>query len=111
MARMKMSDILALYSCDSYHYACRDSTVAEVLPSVDISSKYHKDLKARMAELGINAVPILVYGMSEYRPNTKSLGNGHHRVKIAVELEWPEMEITSDGEESGWRDDLCKVII
>jgi len=99
-----MARILKLDACDF-----PGMTLAEALPEIDITDDYHKRLKRRMRKTGINLVPVLV------EPGRKRkyqmLGNGHHRVKIAFELKHERMNITDDGEASGWSDSLSEVIL
>jgi hypothetical protein len=85
-------------------------TVAEAMPQILIYTKYYRDLKARMAETGINLVPVLV-DKSGVPGRRNSLSNGHHRVKIAFELGHERMNITDDDDASGWSDELEDVII
>ena len=96
MDTMSTDDILMLPSMDSD--GMDDGTVGSVIEWKDIDSDYHQSIKERMRETGINLVPILV--------SHGALWNGHHRVKIAVELGIETMNITDDSWASGYASNL-----
>lgn len=104
MPTMSMARILNLKSTDFPNL-----TLVEALPQIDITSDYYKRLKRRMRKTGINLVPVLVEAGGKRKK--EYLCNGHHRVKIAWELKHERMNITDDGEESGWSDELSEMII
>lgn len=104
MPTMSMQRVLGLQSCDF-----SPLTVAEALSDIDIEDNYHGQLMARMEETGINLVPILVQPCG--RRKNGILSNGHHRVKIAFNLGHQRMNITDDGDASGWDEGLDGIII
>jgi fructose/tagatose bisphosphate aldolase len=97
MDTMSTDDILMLTSFDSDE-DMDDGTVGSVIEWKEIDDDYHQSIKERMRETGINLVPILV--------SHGALWNGHHRVKIAVELGIETMNITDDSQASGYASNL-----
>ena len=74
---MSMDEILKLTSTDW------EDVVNDILPLVDIGDEYHQRLAKRMRDEKINKVPIFIWEKDDHR----ILGNGHHRVKIAYEVD------------------------
>lgn len=81
---MTLEEILALSTCDY-----PTTTVAEAIEYKDVSDVYYKLLREQMRQDGYNRVPLWV-------PDNATLANGHHRVKLALELGWHEMRVTDD---------------
>ena len=93
--RMKMTEILKLESCDF------GVSVGDAMRFVYVEDHFYYDrIKAQMAKDGINAVPILV--RYDKYSDMDELGNGHHRVKMALDLGLDEMIVTDDPNDCGW---------
>lgn len=124
---MPLADILTLPSVDSdgvwapHVYGCTflNSTVRNAIGHKRLTGRrkrgYYAAISERMRRDGINAVPIhigraaevaRVYGVeglpSEIEPEQLMMGNGHHRVLIAVNLHLTVMRWTDNITESGW---------
>lgn len=123
---MPLEDILTLPSIDSAGvgepvlYGCTfvNSTVLNAISSkrLDAPEKRLRYIRISlgMRRDGINAVPIhigrardltYVYGVDlpdEIEPDQLMMGNGHHRVMIAVKLRHSKMRWTDSLIESGW---------
>ena len=95
-------------------------TVENAIKSKDIDDDYHEAIMDSMAENGINLVPIhigkaidVISGYTLFRsmpPGLDSetqlmLGNGHHRVAIALELGLKDLLYSTDRDETGWGDE------
>lgn len=113
-----IEDVLDLPSVDSDDFwrtrANRRETVRESVHNEHVMGRYHEQIKAQMAQDGINAVPIHIgYGeeMDVYLDDDTQIparhygmlvqGNGHHRIMIALELGHTRMRVTDDHAESG----------
>jgi hypothetical protein len=79
--------------------------VIDVIDLVDLDDEFHQKLKKRMLEQGINKVPILIEDHHYDGEGYATLGNGHHRTRIAYEAGWTEMLATDDGKVSGYGPD------
>lgn len=96
---MPMDEILNLMSADF------DERVRNCLADInfDRDAEFYGKLRARMQETKTNAVPIYVAGGILY--------NGHHRVKIAHDLGFQEMQVTTDYEQLRYSDVNWRVLI
>lgn len=123
---MPLEDILTLPSVDSdgvwepsvHGCTFRNSTVRNALRYKRLDRWKKRNYYLRIAQCmlrdGINAVPIHIaraadvvraYGIDlpdEIEPEQLMMGNGHHRVLIALGLHLPEMRWTDRLHESGW---------
>lgn len=99
--KMPLEEILGLSS--EFWKKGGQKTVREAIEDGDIKLdlSYYDKVRARMKETGINQVPIMV------TPD-RHLGNGHHRTRIAFELDLKEMLVTDNHDESGWSSELEK---
>jgi hypothetical protein len=102
--RMPMDEVLGLMSIDYW------TPVIDSIDLVDIDDEFHQKLKERMLEDGINKVPILIEGHYYDGSEYPTLGNGHHRTRIAYEAGWQEMLATDDGRTSGYGPDEKEII-
>jgi hypothetical protein len=103
--RKPMAKILELQAGD--YWGCK---VKDILDFVDVGPidpdddawgegrpvDFYDQLKAKMAKDRINKIPLCV--------RDGSLDNGHHRVKLAVEIGLSEMLVTNDFTASGYDD-------
>jgi hypothetical protein len=103
MPMMAMDKILALQSSDSEDVGKDSATVLEVIKNKDINFPEYIALAQNMLDVG-QTWPIYIYG--EWS-GSLTLGNGHHRVKIARDLGWTEMEYSGDCRKTG--DDWAEV--
>jgi hypothetical protein len=129
---MRLSDILDLPSIDSDGFADADNlddensewyslTVSDLMESKTDELEYggnssadeYDAIRESMDEHGYNTVPIHVTYGSDLCPaygtecpdryrNSLVMGNGHHRVAIALALGHTTMMVTDDLIESGW---------
>jgi hypothetical protein len=121
---MPIADILNLPSIDSTGLnGCGNSTLTvsdlmsektrELVTGGNESPEEYDRIRESMAMFGINTIPIHVdYGSAlcpEYGfpcpdqyANSLVMGNGHHRVAIALQLGHATMLVTDDQMESGW---------
>lgn len=122
---MPISQILRLPSIDSHGFRDHSDdldtwTVETAIHSKDIHDDYHQAIMDSMAENGINLVPIhigrardvinLYTSFKSLHPELGSdtqlmLGNGHHRVAMALELGLKELLYSTDRDETGWGDE------
>ncbi len=94
--RMPMDEVLGLMSIDYW------TPVIDYIDLVDIDDEFHQKLKERMLEDGINKVPILIEDHYYDGKDYPTLGNGHHRTRIAYDAGWLEMLATDQDRESGY---------
>jgi hypothetical protein len=123
---MPVADILTLPSVDSdgvwapsvYGFTPANSTVRNAIRYARLNKPdkrlYYTRISLCMRRDGINSVPIHIgraaevaplYDVklpAEIDPDQLMMGNGHHRVLIAVKLRLPEMRWTDSPIESGW---------
>jgi hypothetical protein len=106
---MPIAQILRLRSTDFPH-----TSVAKVLESKDTNDPYYAKIKASMQAEG-QRYPFLVAPLSsisrqagysllldsEAGSDEMVFGNGHHRLKLAMELGWTEVVVTDDLYKSG----------
>ncbi len=121
---MTLSEVLALPSVDSNEatfdeWSHSPQTTWDVINGgdKDTTDIYHQIIKGKMAAKGINEVPIHVAKGSvmarEYNIHvpfeywdTVFMGNGHHRVKMMVELGLPIVRVSSNWSKTGESGDL-----
>jgi hypothetical protein len=97
----RVDDALALPSA---HYSGH-TTAESVLETDDISSPYYQAIAAAMERTGVNRVPVLIapaftmWWVPFSPPLAGStrpvVGDGHHRLKIAIQLGWTRI-LTTD---------------
>jgi hypothetical protein len=116
---MSIEKILSLPSVDSIgFYDDELESVKEVLVRKNVDMPTHRALSRAMAKNG-QTFPIHIadgetawhtYGTDKTCPQKYRgklvMGNGHHRVKLAIELGWTEMQYSGDVRYTGddWND-------
>lgn len=90
---MLVEDVLKLQSHDAKRTG-RGYTVESIMDETYIDSDYYICVREEMRLAGINLVPVYVFN--------NTFKNGHHRVRIAMELGHEEVLVTDNILESGW---------
>jgi hypothetical protein len=114
---MLVADVLKLPSVDYGVADCRSDlcSAEDVIASVYFED-YHEGIRQQMIKDGLNAVPIHVASVEQiaidyhdkaflYVPSALGMGNGHHRLKLAVELDFMYILTSDDIMDSGEADD------
>jgi hypothetical protein len=115
---MAIEDILAL---PSVQHSFSQATTGEIAQGEYVGDIFHMAIAEEMRKAGINMIPIHVAdartAATEYMrwrggswdwdvdPDATVMGNGHHRVKIAMELGFTKMLVSDEIDETGWPDD------
>jgi hypothetical protein len=114
---MLVADVLKLPSVDYGVADCRSDlcSAEDVIASVYFED-YHEGIRQQMIKDGLNAVPIHVASVEQIAldyhdeaffsvPSALAMGNGHHRLKMAVELDFMYILTSDDIMDSGEADD------
>ena len=125
MPMMSIEKILSLPSVDSIgFYDDELESVKEVLVRKNVDMPTHRALSRAMAKNGQTYAIHIADGETIWHTYTKDtnnpgnertcpqqyrgkliMGNGHHRVKLAIELGWTEMEYSADARYTSDDDD------